>query len=310
MAEFIDFKRCLIELGDQQIYATSASLSMSYSLSDDRRLDGFDADSKGGAVNDPTLVAKGAPKGKLSFDFIIDDDHFPGGGNPIKTIFNINKSMSDGFIPMGRIGPYRFWYAAVTNLSFDMQPFQLIKAKAEYDIFGTIFEIGNKELPSAPEINPAESLKGFGEIEANGIDLQVENSNFDIRMLSASFSQSVNRSLNYTIRANEHSSRQEYPGAILPYRAALRDIEYTCNIKSNKIINYLNQDGVMQRRGESGMPNDISVQLHLHGATKNNSGESPLIAQFSCVGKVTEQALTVSEGGYLSGGFSVKQIIK
>ena len=335
MAEFVDFKRCLVELGDQQIYATSASLSMSYSLARDQRVDGFSSSSSGASVGDPTIVADGPARGKLSFEFIIDDDHFPGGDNPVKTIFDISKTMSDGFIPMGRLGPYRFWHAAVTNLSFTMAPFQLIKAKAEYDIFGTIFEIGNKELPEAPDINPAESLKGFGEIHASGVDLQDEGTNFDIRMLTAEFSQSVNRTLNYTIRANEHPSGQLYPGAILPYRAALKDIEYTCNIKSNKIINYINQDGVMQMRGEKGVPKNISVQLYLHGAAREDiatpycsggvgstegacttdggtwvTAESPLIAQFACIGKVTEQRLSVSEGGYLSGGFSVKQIIK
>ena len=305
MAEFVDFKRCLVELGDQQIYATSASISMSYSLAKDQRLNKFDSSTSGAGVNDPNIVADGPARGKLSFSFIIDDDHF----NPVKTIFDISKTMSDGFIPMGRVGPYRFWYAAVTNLSFSMSPFQLIKAKAEYDIFGTIFEIGNKELPEAPDINPAESLKGFGEIHASGVDLQDEGSNFDIRMLTAEFSQSVTRTLNYTIRANEHPSSQLYPGAILPYRAALKNIEYTCSVKSNKIINYVNQDGVIQMRGEKGVPKNVSVQLYLHGA-KKESGEAPLIAQFACVGKVTEQALSVSEGGYLSGGFSVKQIIK
>jgi hypothetical protein len=336
MAEFVDFKRCLVELGDQQIYATSASISMSYSTARDQRLDAFDSKSGGSSVGDPTLVADAPAQGKLSFDFVIDDDHFPGGDNPVKTIFDISKTMSDGFIPMGRIGPYRFWHAAITNFSFTMAPFQLIKAKAQYDIFGTIFEIGNKDLPVAPDINPAESLKGFGEIHASGVDLQSEGTNFDIRMLTAEFSQSVNRTLNYTIRANEHPSSQLYPGAILPYRAALKDIEYTCNIKSNKIINYINQDGVIQMRGEKGVPENISVQLYLHGAKKEAiavpycsdgtvgvtetecttgggtwvDSEAPLIAQFACIGKVTEQALSVSEGGYLSGGFSVKQIIK
>ena len=90
-------------------------------------------------------------------------------------------------------------------------------------------------------------------------------------------------------------------------------------------------------------PEEVAIQLNLYGAFKENvytkisdtsekideaayfdladdatgrdlySGperESMHIASFGCSGKVTDQALNAQEGGYLSGGFSVKQVIK
>jgi len=339
VSEFTNFNRCLIELGDQQIYATSASLSSSTSLARDTRLNGFSEDLAGATVNDPNLVPSGPLKGSLSFEFIIAEQHF----NPIKSIFDISKSMSDGFIPIGRIGSYRFWNAAITSFSFTMEPFQLVRASAEYDIFGTVFEVGDKNLPDPPYINPAESLKGFGEVTASGINLQDENESFDLRMLKAEYTASVNRNINYTIRMNEQPGSKLYSGGVLPYRAALNEIDINCNVKANKIINYINHKGVIQMRSGGTFPEEVAVQLNLYGAFKENvytkisdssekidekayldlpdggggkdlySGperESMHIASFGCSGKVTNQALNAQEGGYLSGGFSVRQVVK
>lgn len=340
MSEFVNFQRCLIELGDQQIYATSAQLTVSTSLDRDVRFDGFSQTRAGATVNDPTFVPSGPLSGSLNFEFIIAEQHF----NPIKSIFDISSDMSEELIPLGRIGNYRFWNASLSSFSFSMEPFQLVKAKAEYEIFGTIHEIGDKRLPQIPDINPAESLKSYGEITASGIDLQDENNKFDMRMLSAEYTANATRKNTYTIRMNEHPSSNFASGGVLPYRSAITDISINCNVRANKIINYINHKGVIQKRHPSELPENISIQLNLFGAKKENvhtllsapddheqkidentynnltaankslyseaNRESMHIASFACIGKVMNQALDVSSGGYLSGGFQVSQVIR
>lgn len=337
MSEFTSFNRCLIELGDQQIYATAANLRMAPSLKRDVRFDGFSLNKVGATVNDPTLVPTGPLKGSLSFDFIISEDHF----NPIHTIFDISNSMTESSIVMGRIGNYRFWNAYLTSFSFTMEPFQLIRAQAEYEIFGTIHEIGDKKLAEVPDVNPAESLKSYGEISATGIDLQDENNKFDLRMLSAEYSAKATRRTTYSIRMNEGPASSLSGTGLLPYRSAISNIEINCNIKSNKIINYINHEGVVQMQHPAEVPEEIAVQLNLYGAKKENvythvndptkkideatylamsaadqgmytgpARESMHIASFGCSGKVMSQGLSVSTGGYLSGEFSVSQIVR
>ena len=312
MSEFTSFNRCLIELGDQQIFATSASLNMSPSLKRDVRFDGFSLNDAGATVNDPTFVPTGPLKGTLSFEFVVADQHF----NPIQSIFDISDSMSESPITMGRIGQYRFWTAYLSSFSFTMEPFQLIRAKAEYEIFGTIHEIGDKKLEEIPDINPAESLKSYGEIVASGIDLQDENNKFDLRMLSAEYSAKATRKTTYTIRMNEHKASLLSSGGLLPYRSAISNIEINCNIKSNKIINYINHMGEIQMKNPSDMPQNVAIDLHLYGAKKidvpggSPERQSPHIATFSCIGKVMSQSLEVSTGGYLSGNFSVSQVVR
>ena len=253
MSEFVNFKRCLVELGDQQIYATSAQLNVSTSLDRDVRFDGFSQTKAGATVNDPTFVPTGPISGSLTFEFIIAEQHF----NPIRSIFDISSDMSEELIPLGRIGNYRFWNASLSSFSFSMEPFQLVKASAEYEIFGTIHEVGDKKLPEIPDINPAESLKSYGEITASGIDLQDENNNFDMRMLSAEYTASATRQNTYTIRMNEHPSSNFAAGGILPYRSAIKDISIECNVRANKIINYINHKGVVQKRHSSELPENI-----------------------------------------------------
>lgn len=337
MSEFTSFNRCLIELGDQQIYATSANLRMAPTLKRDVRFDGFSLNKAGATVNDPTFVPTGPLTGTLSFEFVISEEHF----NPINTIFDISKDMTESSIVMGRIGQYRFWNAYLSGFSFTMEPFQLIKARAEYEIFGTIHEIGDKKLAEVPDVNPAESLKSYGEISATGVDLQDENNKFDLRMLSAEYSATATRKNTYTIRMNEGPGADFSGSGLLPYRSAITGIEISCDIKSNKIINYINHEGVVQMQHPSEIPEQIAVQLNLYGAKKEDvythindatkkidkatyldlqateqamytgpERESMHIASFACNGKVMSQSLDIASGGYLNGSFKVSQVVR
>ena len=81
--------------------------------------------------------------------------------------------------------------------------------------------------------------------------------------------------------------------------------------KSNKIISNLNEYGNMQSSIDSFDIKRMELGLNLYEARGQSSGdESSHLAEFKCLGAVTNQQIQVSEGSYLYGSFSVKQILK
>lgn len=342
MSAFTNFKRCLVELDGQQIYATSASLSMNTSLARDKRLAGWSSSTAGALINDPTLTPTAGVIGTLSFDFVISSKHFnrqptayqavngteitpeewaslPSAGrgdytpkdyeNNIQSIFDINRYMSPELARVGRIGNYRFFNAGLKSFSFNMKPFSLIHATAEYEVFGSVLEVADKGLP-VDQIDPAEGLKSFGSLSANGVNLQNKEV-FNVQLVSADYSIKAKRNYNYTIRANEHPVSKFVPGAMMPYRVSLSEVEVECSIKSNKIISNLNEYGNMQSSIDSFDIKRMELGLNLYEARGQSSGdESSHLAEFKCLGAVTNQQIQVSEGSYLYGSFSVKQILK
>jgi len=341
MSAFTSFRNCLIELGSTQVFATSANLSIETSLQRDVRIEGYDVGTAGALINDPKLVPTAGVKGNLSFEFVISDEHFNvdpvDGKNSIHKIFELNRYMSPELAKIGRIGNYRFFNAGIKSLSFEMRPFDLIRARAEYEIFGSVVEVQSKSLPVQtgcyidgvldPDkqsetvcnaaggvwrygINPAEGLKSFGTVTANGINLATQES-YDIQLISANYSVVAKRKYNYTMRANEHPIAQFVPGAMMPYRVSLSEVEVNCSISSNKIIPNMNESGHLQSSFEGLNIRELEVQLSLFEARNfGNDNESNNLANFSCVGNVTSQSLEVSDGSYLVGNFNVMQVLK
>ncbi len=311
MSSFTNFKRCLVELGGFQIYATSAQLSMNTELARDTRIEGWSAETAGALINEPKLTPVAGVKGTVSFDFVVSAQHFNrnGGENNIISIFNLNRQMSPGLTKVGRIGNYRFYNAGLKNLSFQMRPFSLIQASAEYEIFGSVVEVADKALP-VDDINPAEGLKSFGSVAANGLVLN-DSSTFDVQLISADYKVNASRKFNYTIRANEHPVTKFVPGAFMPYRVSLAEITIDCSVKSNKIISNLNEYGNMQESFDDLDNRQVELGLNLYEARDiGGTGESSHLAEFKCIGAVTSQNLSVSGGSYLSGDFNVQQVIK
>ena len=341
MSAFTSFRNCLVELGGTQIFATSANLSIETSLQRDVRIESYSEDTAGALINNPRLVPTAGVKGTLNFDFVIADEHFNvnpiDGKNSIHKIFELNRGMSPELEKVGRIGNYRFFNAGIRSLSFEMRPFSLIKARAEYEIFGSVVEVQAKSLPVQSGcyvngvlddshqsetacnaaggvwrygINPAEGLKSFGTVTANGINLATQE-NYDIQLISANYSIVAKRKYNYSIRANEHPINQFVPGAMMPYRVSLSEVEVNCNISSNKIIPNMNESGYLQNSFESLNLRELEVQLSLFEARNFSTGsESNNLANFSCIGNVTSQNLEVSDGSYLVGSFNVMQVLK
>ena len=217
--------------------------------------------------------------------------------------------MSPELARVGRIGNYRFFNAGLKSFSFNMKPFSLIHATAEYEVFGSVLEVADKGLP-VDQIDPAEGLKSFGSLSANGVNLQNKEV-FNVQLVSADYSIKAKRNYNYTIRANEHPVSKFVPGAMMPYRVSLSEVEVECSIKSNKIISNLNEYGNMQSSIDSFDIKRMELGLNLYEARGQSSGdESSHLAEFKCLGAVTNQQIQVSEGSYLYGSFSVKQILK
>ena len=313
MSKFVSFRNCLVSVGNVQVYATSANLSISTSLQKDVRFEGYDSNILGASINSPVMVPTEGVKGTLNIDFIISKQHFDvddaTGENTIATIFDLNKQTSAQLERMGRIGNYRFFNIALSSFSFTMKPFDLIRARAEYEIFGSIVEVSTNPQ-TTDDINPAEGLKSFGDIKANGINLQ-DSSRFDIQLLSAEYAVSAQRDYNFTIRANEHPVVQYTPGAIMPYRVSVSDLSIETRIESNKIIPAINEFGKMQHGFGGEDFSEIEVNLNLFEAKNESSGNSTgNLANFSCVGQVVDQGLSASDGSYLSGNFTVRQAIK
>ena len=313
MSQFVSFRDCLVTIGAFQVYATSVTLNMQTSLQKDVRLEGFDLDRAGATVNNPTLVPTDGVKGTLSVDFVVSKQHFNydenTNQNTIASIFELNKQTSTELQQFGRVGNYRFFNAGLKSFSFSMRPFDLVRASAEYEIFGGIIEV-SKELDVIDNINPAEGLKSFGDVTVGGINLQ-DGSRFNVQLLSTQYTVSASRAYNFSIRANEHPVASYVPGAIMPYRVSLSDMTIETQIVSNKIIPAINETGKMQHGFGGEDFSEVEVQLQLFEAKDEDAdGESDLLAKFGCVGQVTQQSLSAQEGSYLNGNFTVRQVIK
>lgn len=313
MSQFVSFRDCLVTIGAFQVYATSVSLDMQTTLQKDVRLNGFDLERVGATVNDPALVPTDGVKGTLSVDFVVSKQHFSyddvKNENTIASIFELNKQTSTELQQFGRVGSYRFFNAGLKGFSFSMKPFDLIRARAEYEIFGSIIQV-SKELDVVDNINPAEGLKSFGDVSVDGINLQ-DGSRFNVQLLSAQYKVSANRAYNFTIRANEHPVANYVPGAIMPYRVSLSDMSIETQITSNKIIPAVNETGRMQHGFDGEDFSEIEIELQLFEAKDESAdGQSDLLAKFGCVGQVTQQSLSAQQGSYLNGNFTVRQVIK
>ena len=185
-----------------------------------------------------------------------------------------------------------------------MRPFSLIEASASYEIFGGVLEVAAGAY-TAGDINPADSLKSFGEVIARGINYRTAKE-MDMNIITANYRANVKRRFNYTIRANEKPINNYVPGAIMPYRASIESVVVDCSITSNKIIERMNESGHQQQGSQHINTQEMEIKLELYEA----KGASEKIAEFSTLGAITSQNLSVSEGSYLMGDLSIQQILK
>ena len=91
------------------------------------------------------------------------------------SIFELNKQTSTDLQQFGRVGDYRFFNAGLKSFSFGMKPFDLVRASAEYEIFGSIIQV-SKELDVIDNINLI--YKQYEHAQHNQIYMNQGNSTF------------------------------------------------------------------------------------------------------------------------------------
>ena len=114
----------------------------------------------------------------------------------------------------------------------------------------------------------------------------------------------MGRKVHNHIKDGEHTSMNTTPNGVVPVRVSTENIEAEMNIESNEIIRNLNSDGNYQAGTTNQGLQDSTIEAFLYSL----HGEK--IANFSCVGKVQSQSLSISEGSHARASISVKQIIK
>ena len=210
----------------------------------------------------------------------------------------------------GSIGDYKFNDAYLTELSFSAEPFSIIEANIDLDVYGKMeYSEGwsdhvLEEMPCVRKrqytVPHAMNTKVYG---ANGIGIDYP------------------LNFNYTISANRYPELNvPIDGFIddegeLPNRVAKNEIDITISIEGEKLDPFLKITG--QRADITILLSDIGFEEEF---TDNNFGKLnefklagnlvlPVVvpAALEQYGVKDEDALSVSEGGFLRGRATVRQ---
>ena len=142
------------------------------------------------------------------------------------------------------------------------------------------------------------ALKSFGNLNAS-----TGGSDFEIKKLG--YNIVVNRKEYNHIRDGEHTSVNTSPDGVVPTRVSVESIEAEMSVEANDIVSNLNPYGISQTYGQGlNTQTTSSIYAFLY------SIDGSKIAKFSCVGKIQNQSLSISEGQYSAGSVTIKQIIK
>ena len=301
---FLRFEEGKISLGGKDLLVNSANLSISPSLEIERVYGDFDPE----IVGARTEFAKFAPttglNGKLDISFYISADTFAEGGitNSINKLFEIKNGMSEGPIHLNTVGRYSFDSMYLTSFSFELTPFQVIKASASYLIYGSIQKTNGKRFVRL-DANYAHGLKSFGEMKAGGAISNVSiGSQFEISLLR--YNIIVNRKLHTHIRSSEHTRINTSSRGIVPHRVSVESIESEMSVDCNDIPDNLNAYGDQQIGNSPEGLYDSTISAFLY------SLKGQKIAKFSSTGKIQSESMSISEGSNASCNITIKEIIK
>ena len=306
MTPFLRFEDGKITLGDKDILAQSADLSFAPTLETERVYGDINESTLGSKIETQsrTFSPKAGLKGTLGVSFIVDAEFFAKDStvNNIDSLFHINSGMSDKPINRNRVGRYLFDNMYLKSFGFSMQPFGVIFAKAEYDIYGSLRK-GPAFRTQKTSIDPAHALKSFGEVKASNIDMGVySDGQFELNSLE--YNILVERKIHNHIRDSEHSSINTTANSVVPVRVSVESIEAQMTIKGSEIIKNLNPLGDAQSSGIADGLADSSIAAYIYSLSGNR------IASFSCTGKIMSQSLSLGEGSYSEGTITIKEIIK
>lgn len=257
-----------------------------------------------------TYSAQGAIRGRLSIDYYMNT------GN-LDTFADLTGLMDPTIYPQvnegkvtGSIGDYIFNDAYLTTLSFSAQPFQPIVANLELDVYGKM-----------------EYVEGFGDKVFDTYDCVRERQNTVPHAMNTRIYGANSVGINYPLAFDYNISANRVPeipvpisgylddDGELPTRVCKNEIDITVSIEGEKLDPFLKITG--QRADVTIKLSDIGFEEEF---TDNNYGE---LKEFKLAGKLTlpeevpaeleqygvkdEDALAVSEGGFLKGRATIRQ---
>ena len=288
-----------ISIGGKELFANSASLSIAPNLEVERVYGDFDQNILGAKTEFVKFAPTQGLRGQLDVSFFISAEQFTEGGNPntISRLFEIAEGMSEQPINDNLVGRYKFDNMYLKSFSFDMSPFQIVRANASYDIYGSVEREIDRRF-SKSEIDFAHSLKSFGEISASA------GGQDDFEIASLKYNIVVNRKVHSHIRANEHTSINTRADGTVPVRVSVGSIEKEMTIESNEMVERLNVYGDQQKSTSPFGLSDSKIDAFLL------SLQGERIARFSASGKIQSQSMNISEGQYAKGNITIKEIVK
>jgi len=305
MSNFLRFENGAVILNAKTLMISSAQLSITPNLQENRVYGSFDEKIMGAKTEFVGHQAVSNLKGKLDISFYISPDVF--GLNGIDRLFElasvgVNGGSDYNFlgepIHANRVGRYTFDDMYLNSISFSVKPFSLIAAQASYDIYGTIRKQDELSFIKSG-IDFAHSLKSFGNITVAGID------RFDeVRISSMNYNITAQREIANSIVSNEQSLDNLSKGGPLPSRVNTKAIFIESNIKSNEMIEGLNCYGSQQVDGDIYSQGSSSVNVFLYDINGNK------INSFICDGKIISQSNNLSEGSVASSDITIRQTVR
>jgi len=239
-------------------------------------------------------AAEGATKGSLSVTYYMNT------GN-IHSFFDVTGLIDNSAYPQvnegkvtGCLGDYFFDNAYIRDISFSAQPFQVIQTTANLDIYGNIRYVeGNADRITSNYGCSKEDQRTV----PHALNTKINGSS-EVGInypLDFTYSISANRTPCFELPI---SGNQDTNGEI-PTRVTKEAINITAKIRGEKLDPYLKITG--KRANLNIQLKDLGFET---GFTDSKFG---ILKEFSLYGVINSNDLSVSEGGYLAGGASVKQ---
>jgi len=288
-----------IAIGGKDLFASSANLSISPALEVERVYGEYDATIAGAKTNFVNFAPTQGLRGQLEVSFFISAEQFANDGNPntINRMFDIAAGMSEAPINDNVVGRYSFNNMYLKSFAFDMSPFQIVRATASYDIYGSVERVIDRRFNKS-EVDFAHSLKSFGGLSASGV------SEDEFEIASLKYNILVNRKVHDHIRANENTSVNTTANGTSPVRVTVESIEKEMTIESSEMLENINAYGDKQ---DSTTPFGLS-DSRIDAFLLSMQGER--IARFYANGKIQTQSMNIAEGQYAKGNITIKEIIK
>ena len=288
-----------VSIGGKDLFASSANLSISPSLEVERVYGEYDPAIAGARTQFVKFAPTQGLRGQLGVSFFVSAEQFAVNGNPnnIERMFDIAAGMSEAPIDNNVVGRYSFNNMYLKSFSFDVSPFQIVRASASYDIYGSVNKVIDRRFEKQ-SVDFAHSLKSFGMITANTEDED------EFEIASMKYNIVVDRKIHNKIRANEHTSINTRADGTVPARVSIESIEKEMTVESNEMIERINSYGDKQIGSSPENLGDSQIQAFL----LSTDGEK--IAKFSAKGKIMSESMSVSEGQYAKGSITIKEIIK